>query len=369
MMDPHNPQRILMTTDAVGGVWTFTCDLALEFQKQGAEIALATMGPRADNAQRAQLSSLGNVTLFESEYALEWMEHPWGGVERAGEWLRETADAFRPDIIHLNGYSHAALPWHVPVVVTAHSCVCSWWRALKGSPPPPCWQEYRARVRAGLAAADLVVAPTRAMRDTLAQNYGVDFKCIVIPNGRDPRLFLEWDKEERIFASGRVWDEAKNLVLLDRVAPQIPWPIEIAGSCARDDGGKVELRHARALGHVAPEKLREHLASASIFAAPSRYEPFGLAALEAGLSGCALVLGDIASLREVWGDAALFVSPNDPGEIAAVLNGLARDGTLRERMAGRARRRAREFSAAKMGHAYLTAYRECLRRSFAEAAA
>ena len=49
---------------------------------------------------------------------------------------------------------------------------------------------------------------------------------------------------------------------------------------------------------------------AAIYALPARYEPFGLSILEAALSGCALVIGDIPSLREIWADAALFV-PSD----------------------------------------------------------
>ena len=49
----------------------------------------------------------------------------------------------------------------------------------------------------------------------------------------------------------------------------------------------------------------------AIFAAPSRYEPFGLAVVEAAISGAALVLADIPTFRELWSDAALFVSPDD----------------------------------------------------------
>ena len=56
------------------------------------------------------------------------------------------------------------------------------------------------------------------------------------------------------------------------------------------------------------------LRRATIFALPARYEPFGLSALEAGLAGCALVLGDIP-MREVWHDAAMFVPPEQPAAL------------------------------------------------------
>ena len=66
--------------------------------------------------------------------------------------------------------------------------------------------------------------------------------------------------------------------------------------------------------------MAAHLAASAIYALPARYEPFGLSALEAGLCGCALVLGDIPSLREVWGDAAVFVDPHDAQALAKALN-------------------------------------------------
>lgn len=61
---------------------------------------------------------------------------------------------------------------------------------------------------------------------------------------------------------------------------------------------------------------------ASIYALPARYEPFGLTALEAALSGCALALGGIPSLRETWGSAARYVSPDKPAQLRDTLNGL-----------------------------------------------
>ena len=64
-----------------------------------------------------------NVRLFESAYRLEWMEDPWDDVERAGDWLLEIA-ARGPDIIHLNGYSHAVLAWNAPVLVVAIRASC-----------------------------------------------------------------------------------------------------------------------------------------------------------------------------------------------------------------------------------------------------
>jgi glycosyltransferase involved in cell wall biosynthesis len=71
---------------------------------------------------------------------------------------------------------------------------------------------------------------------------------------------------------------------------------------------------------------------------------------------CALVLGDIASLREIWADAALFVPPRDPDALVDTLQRLIDDGALRREMAARAGKRARRFSAATMAARYAATY-------------
>src|SRR5206468_2043376 len=110
MTPPPTPRRILMTTDAVGGVWNYALDLSAALGVHGVEVVLATMGPPPDTDQRRK-AALANVTLRESSFRLEWMREPWADVARAGDWLLELEREFAPDLIHLNGYTHAALPW------------------------------------------------------------------------------------------------------------------------------------------------------------------------------------------------------------------------------------------------------------------
>jgi glycosyltransferase involved in cell wall biosynthesis len=111
------------------------------------------------------------------------------------------------------------------------------------------------------------------------------------------------------------------------------------------------------LGRLSSDDVATWLARASIYVLPARYEPFGLSALEAALAGCALVLGDIASLREVWDDAAVFVAPGDAVMLEGKIRCLIGDSAYRTRMAGRARKRALEYSPARMCASYLHLYR------------
>jgi glycosyltransferase involved in cell wall biosynthesis len=129
--------------------------------------------------------------------------------------------------------------------------------------------------------------------------------------------------------------------LLARAAPDIDGRVVLLGPAERG------------LGSLPECEVLQWFSRATVFAEPARYEPFGLAALEAALSGCALVLGDIPSLREVWGNAATFVSPEDPDALAAAVNALLDDPA---RASQAARARAARYTPIAMGGGYVDAY-------------
>jgi glycogen(starch) synthase len=355
--------RVLMTADTVGGVWTYTMELARALAPHQVEIALATMGAPLSGDQRAEVSALANVHVHESTYRLEWMDEPWADVDRAGEWLLGLAHAERPAVVHLNGYAHAALPWGAPVLVVGHSCVRSWFAAVQGIAAPGGWSVYGERVSAGLHSADVVVAPTRAMLDALELHYGALRRSRVIANGRAAEPFPPGDTQPLIMSAGLLWDDAKNVAALDRVAPALPWPVYVAGDAAAPGASEGRgFTGVRPLGRVDRAQLARWLGRASLYVLPARYEPFGLSALEAALAGCALVLGDIPSLREVWGDAASFVPPDDDDAIATAVRALCEDDARRSELSRRARACALELTPARMAQAYATLYGTLARR-------
>ena len=354
--------RVLMTADSVGGVWTYALELADALAERSVEVVLATMGSPLSPGQRDELRRSRIARAYAEDVKLEWMDDPWADLDRAGRWLLRIRDEVQPDVIHLNGYSHATLPWEAPVLVVGHSCVLSWLAAVKGEAAPLRWRRYADAVAAGLEAAALVVAPTRAMLRELERHYRFTSERGVIPNGRRASGWIAV-KEPFVFSAGRLWDEAKNVAALDRVATGLPWPVVVAGGL----GSSERPANVRALGHVERAGTDAWLARAPIFALPARYEPFGLAPLEAALAGAALVLGDIGSLREVWGDAAVYVDPDDDDALAAALALLIEERALREDLAARALARARTYTPERMASAYADAY-ERLTVEFAEPA-
>ena len=352
--------RLLLTTDTVGGVWTYALELSRALAGRDVCIALATMGAPLSPDQWQEARAVPGLTIHESAYRLEWMDDPWDDLRRAGDWLQEIAAGFRPDVVHLNGYAHGALPWPAPVLMVGHSCVLSWWEAVRGGAVPNSWNQYREVVTEGLQAADMVAAPTRAMLGAMEHHYGPFRHGCVIANGRAATHFQPAVKEPFVLAAGRFWDEAKNLAALDGAAEALEWPVYVAGDCRHPDGGEMHPRYVRTLGRLTAADLGRRMGHAAIYALPARYEPFGLSALEAAYAGCALVLGDIPSLREVWGDAATYVPPDDTAALRRALQALIADPVQRRHLAQRARQRAHQFTPERMAHAYLDAYRSLL---------
>jgi glycogen(starch) synthase len=362
-----SPRRILMTADAVGGVWQYALELCAGLCAGGVEVVLAVLGPPASPAQVAAARAIPGLRLRAHPGRLEWMDDPWDDVDDAGRCLVRWAREDDVDLVHLNGYAHGAAGFSVPTVVVAHSCVLSWWQAVEGTDAPARFDQYRERVTLGLAAATAVVAPTAAMLNAARQHYGQLWSGEVIPNGRTvpPRGHQSKGsgKFPQILTAGRLWDPAKNAVALGRVATRLPWPILAAGPMARDLGPiEPGLRGLVGLGTLDASAMADAYRRAAIYALPARYEPFGLSVLEAALAGCALVLGDIPTLRELWAGAAIFVPPGDDDALAGALQGLIADGDRRAEMARRAAVRARHYRADLMVDRYRELYRRAWQR-------
>ena len=353
-MPEQRVRRVLMTTDTVGGVWTFTLELAEALALRDIEVVLIAFGGQPSASQIAESAPLRNLCLLGSDFKLEWMEDPWDDIAASGEWLMKLEREYCPDVVHLNSYGHGALPWNAPTVVTAHSCVLSWFRAVKGTAAPGTWDRYRTEVARSLQSADLVTAPSASMAEVLASSYHLDVSaCRVIPNGRHSAKFRRAAKEPFVFTAGRLWDEAKNVKAVAEIAGALDWPVYMAG-----DAPHSTAPGTRMLGRLSTEEISDWYARAAIYAMPARYEPFGLSILEAALSGCALVLGNIRSLRDIWGNAALFVAPDDTRGLQEAIERLIGDAALRETMSQRAYIRALGFDIKRTADEYLQAYGE-----------
>ena len=361
-MNRLSNKTILMTADTVGGVWTYAAGLASALVESGVHVCLLTMGPRPRAHQRAMLSGTA-VQVIESDLALEWQDAEGNDIPRAREFLSEVERRVRPDLVHLNSYREATFGWNAPVVVVAHSCVNSWGLACNDNTfrSEQRWQSYSRLVADGLDHAEVWVSPTQAFGQTVRRLYRTRTEAIVIRNGAVMADKAQQPKSDLILAAGRMWDAAKNLAVLAEAAKDLDWPVFVAGTAAKSAGklaGGIEL-----LGELSHAELGGRMQRAAIFVSPAQYEPFGLSVLEAAGKGCALVLSDIPTFRELWDGAALFAAPNDVVGLRANLVELRGDPGKRLRLQRAALARARRYSMRSMADGYMRLYQSLLWRA------
>ncbi len=350
--------HVLLTTDSVGGVWTYTAELTAGLLRGGHQITLMTLGRRFDPAQRFWVESMRSPRFLcvETEFRLEWMDDAGEDLRRSDELLRELVRKGQPDLLHTNQFAYGELADILPVLLTGHSDVLSWWEAVYGERVSDTGRlrAYTALVRAGLQAATRLAAPTAWMAREMREQYGVNRQVEVIPNGRTPELFDSGcEKVLQAVTVGRAWDPGKNVQILEQI--NVPMPLWIAGEAAMPSpSGHVadveEAANVKGVGYLGRQdaaQLRELYSRTAIYVATSLYEPFGLAPLEGALSGCALVLSDLPTLREIWDGAAIFYPAGDAHALEHVLRRLADDPVPVKDAAGRALARARSRYGAR----------------------
>ncbi|WP_420130555.1 glycosyltransferase family 4 protein [Longimicrobium sp.] len=355
--------KVLLTTDTVGGVWDHTVTLARELDAAGHEVLVAVIGEPRDE----RLAALpAGVQVVWRAYKLEWMQDAAEDVRAAGEWLRGLADVWSPDVVHLNQIAYAVHDFAAPVLVAVHSDVVSWWPHVNGvEAPMDEWGTYAGWLRAGLRAADAVVTPTAYQGALAMRYYGVEITR-VIHNGIHFGDEAPRPREGGIVLSvGRLWDRGKGVDLLDEAArllgDEAP-EIHVIGEATAPHGETFSVRNVTAHGRVERAQVDEWMRRASVYVAPSRYEPFGLAPLEAALHGCALVLSDIGTFRELWDGCAEFFPSGDALALAQAIRRVCNDDARRQRLArAAATRAARRYTARRMASEYIDLYQQMIR--------
>lgn len=371
--------HILVTTDTLSGVWTYTQELVIGLAERGIRVTLVSFGDIPLPSQTAWMDRLELLEFRPTAFRLDWMQEGERDLRDSGAYLATLVKELRPDLLHLNQLCFGSLPVAMPRVVVAHGDLISWWLAVHGREPKESrWLHwYREVVTRGVLQASAVVAPSVWMLDTIRGCYARPAYGTVIYNGRNPVHFNPYvTKEDSVLAVGRLCDAGKQVNLLTQQSH--PLPVCIAGAEApvappalpiRTDVKLAIDRISVALrGPQTESQLRTLYSRASIYAATSRYAPFSMTALEAAFSRCAIIANDIPSLREIWGEAAIYFRANDAASLASTIRRLHEQRDLCRGYAVRAYQRAREcFTAKRMVDEYLRLYHGLLRERWVAA--
>lgn len=359
--------HVLVTTDTLSGVWTYTRELVTGLTSRGIRVTLVSLGEIPLPHQISWMDQLHGLDYRPTAFRLDWMQEGEHDFEDSSAFLMQLVRELKPNLLHLNHLCYGSLPVRTPRIVVAHGDLITWWKTVHNREPAPSrWLEwYRGAVVSGISAADAVVAPTVWMLERLRACYARPRRDSVIYHGRNPIYFNPYvGKEESVLAVGRLWDAGKQVSLLTERTHALPVCIVGGeGLAATSKAIRADIKvvvddiRVSLKGPQTESQLRSLYSRASIYAATSRYEAFGMTALEAALSRCAIVANDIPPFREVWGEAALYFRANDASSLASAVRCLGADHDLRKDYASRAYQRARDcFTAKRMVENYVQLY-------------
>jgi glycosyltransferase involved in cell wall biosynthesis len=316
------------------------CDLS----PGGAERVVLSLCQRASPGVEARVCAVQGLGPLEAAFAASGIPVVAAGRVPGTLGLgslrrisRELADA---DVVHTHlfagdtwGRLAAILAHKKAVVTTEHNVDRD--------------ERWRRGVRRALAPLTRVVV---AVSEAAARaTFGRDVR--VVPNGVDLSPYARPHLGGAgLLAVGRRVPQKGFDVLCAALPPGVPLRIAGDGPFRRNLPGVEWL----GLREDVPELMR----AADVVAIPSRWEGFGLVAVEAMAAGVAVVASAVGGLPEVLGDAALFVPPEDPGALRAAIQRLLGDADLRRELGARGRARARRFAVERMVRAYESIYAE-----------
>jgi glycosyltransferase involved in cell wall biosynthesis len=361
--------HVLVTADSLSGSWTYTRELVTGLVTRGVRVTLVSFGEIPLPEQSTWMDHLHGLDYRPTAFHLEWMQDAEEDLPESSAFLMALVRELRPDVLHLNQFCYGNLPVDVPRVVMAHGDLFTWNHAVHNHAPRVerslAW--YRNTVLNGLAGADAVVAPSAWMLDRISTFYRRPHRSQVIYPGRNPIFFNPYvNKDDCVLAVGRLVDAGKQVFLLTQQPYSVP--VCIVGAehtvpmpripIRADVKVATEQSSVAIRGPQTEAQLRALYSRASIYAATARYEPLGMAALEAAFSRCAIVANDIPSFREIWGDSVLYFRTNDAASLAESIRMLNADRPMRRAYAELAYSRARErFTTKRMIDEYLQLYR------------
>ena len=201
-----------------------------------------------------------------------------------------------------------------------------------------------------------VLAVSERTKDDIVELYGIaPEKITVTPHGVDP-AFSPGDGEPASTCCW--WDPSRNARTRSRRPTRPPrsgcrssWPAPCATpSSPRSSSGAAPGSAATST----QEELVELYRGAACLVMPSRYEGFGLPVLEAMASGTPVVAAPDPALREVAGEAAVFVEPE------RLADGVRQALAERDRLVAAGLERARRFTWEETARRTVAVYLEVL---------
>lgn len=288
--------------------------------------------------------------------------------------LATHARRMRPDVLFCPGNVDLLLASRagIPSVVTVNVSQ-PWVRPQEF--PRAAGLYLRVFVKLSARTATTIITPTETTRRELIEAVGIaPDRIVAIPYGVDVSQFRPAEADDHVSAwagqlgirqpyilsvsSLRRWKNYSRLVeaFASSGAAREGVQLVIAGRPldAEVDRDLRELSIALGVtanivltGGVPEDEVAPLYRMARAYVFPSLFEGFGLTQIEAMASGLPSALSRASVMPEIAGDAAVYFDPENTDEIAAAINKVLSDESLRQRLRAAGLRRARDFSWAE----------------------
>jgi glycosyltransferase involved in cell wall biosynthesis len=213
---------------------------------------------------------------------------------------------------------------------------------------------FRHYLGHALQHAAAIVTPSESTRDDVCRHYGIERDRVhVIPHGTPVPMATPStagsERDRYILWIGRS-DSTKNLpavlAAFRKIERQLDVRLVIAGEGSDAGAGGRAQAGGRImfLGSVTEAEKIALLDGASALVCSSLYEGFGFAPLEAMARGCPVVTARVGAVPEVCGDAALYIDPRQPDQIAEALSRVITRPEVSRRLVDRGLVRASTFT-------------------------
>lgn len=297
----------------------------------------------------------------------------------------------RPDLVH---FPHFNIPiaYTGKFVVTIHDLIGSEYKSIDSTTRAPLvyWAKhfiYERVVRQAVGRAEKVIVPTNTIKDKVSKQLSISADKIAVTYEAADEKFFDWGESDSLLGKSeevlKKYKIKKPYIInagnsfpyknLDRLLESLthlskevsfvnPSPKSAFQDRLRERAEKLGVNERLNLpGFVSDEELAVLYRNALAYVMPSLSEGFGLPALEAMASRLPVIVSDIPVLREVCGDNALYVDPNNPQDIAEKIKKLMSGQDLRQRLINEGLERVRQFSWRKTAAQTLQVYEEALK--------
>ncbi|HET9427623.1 MAG TPA: glycosyltransferase, partial [Allosphingosinicella sp.] len=267
--------KLLIAAEADPSRWSLQVSLARALSELDIRTFLIPTRFGLDDRQREEAAAVPDLVLIEPGLGLDPGEADPARLMDARLRLADLARALDIDLVQVDQPALADARFPCPVVALHLGCPVTRWEAVHDGPLPDPFAWRSELIRAGLDAADVVICPSLAHAQRVKTRFALRDLPFVVHPGRAPLAVRGSAQHDYVLTAGPLWDESRNLAVLDAAAGRIGVPVRAAGPVRSPKGDEVIFDNLHCLGNLGEEEISRWLSARPVFVSTALYDPLG----------------------------------------------------------------------------------------------